>query len=410
MNRFLSKNYLPYIISSLFLFVIVSEKSFAFGVPKNFTVAGGYWSNPNNWSPIGVPLAGDLVTIQANCNVDISTAAIGSLTVNGPNITLTVLNLPGATLSISGPINVSGTLDNEGNIDLPTLIPYAFNLLAGATYIHNPRVAEEVIFEKSTESFATTSNLYIYKWFDEAVPLCDPSKITSGTLGNVYIDIGAVTFDQDGLFSAGASVQYHRIMGSLTVNNTKIIFDDGTGGTSNLILGNVILRGTAIAIFQTGVNRLLNLTTNNFTDSSSLATDTSLLMYNSFGTLNWTVNGNLILNHNFTLAQGTMSESLPNATVTVNGNATFSNGEINFIKQCSSNLTMNVTGTTTIGSLPKFRMIDGNTGALILQPAIWSSQVEIIIFLLGAAMLRFLLQVMLQMLPLQMIFQLRAQV
>ncbi len=359
------KKCLNCIIASLILIISVSEKSFA--VAKTFNVAGGVWSNPGHWNPAGVPVAGDVITIAANGSVDISTAIIGSLVIN-TGCTLTVMNLPGATLSINGPItvNTGATLDNQGNIDVLTPFPYqAFTLTGTATYTHNPRVPEEVIFENSNENFSQTSTLNIRKWFDEAVPLCAPNKVNSGTLGNLYIDIGPVIWDQDGWFSNGGTWTNHRIWGSLTINNTKVVFDDGTGLSTGLTLQDVTLSGTAIALFQTGSPRPFTLITGNFTDNSTLTTDTSCIMYNTYGTLTWTVNGSLTLAHNFSLAvDSLLGPAMPNATVTVNGNATFSSGAINFIKQKNSNLTMTVTGTTTIGAVSKFRMIDGYTGAL----------------------------------------------
>jgi hypothetical protein len=373
------KKCLNYFIASLFLCLIISERSLA----ANKTFTGGTTWSAGTWTG-GIPVNGDAVIIAANCTVDISTAIIVGLTVNS-GITLTIANSAIADLSLNGPITVytGGKIDNQGYFNLQGAVATnLFQLIGTATYIHNPRVAEEQIFINSTEDFAATSTLVIMKWFDEAIPLGSPSRISSSNLpnpnfGNVILNVPGVIWDQDGYFSIG-SATFNRIKGDLTIIDTKVIFDDGTGLTNNLKLQNVTLKGNAIAVFQTGSSRLLNLTTNNFTDSSTLATDTSYIKYNSFGSLIWTVNGNLILAHNFTCIQGTMSEPT-SAVITVNGNATFCNNsntpnptEINFIKQCASPLTLTVTGTTTIqsaapGSLSKFRMIDGNNGALIFS-------------------------------------------
>jgi len=360
MNKYLPlKKCLSYLTASLFLLLLIPSKSFS---TARSATNSNTWNNII-WSPPGIVVAGDILTIPAGITVtvDQNTVSLGGLTIFG---TVIIQNSPGATLNLGGNLTVNGTLDNQGNIDVQ-LANIAFTLANGATYIHNPRVPEEVIFENSTETFGTTSNLYIYKWMDEAMPLCAStptysiSKINSATLGNVFIDIGPVIFDQDGLLSP------HRIWGSLTINNTKMIFDDGTGMQSNLTLQDVTLTGTAIAVFQTGANRPFTLVTNNFTDNSTLTTDTSMLMYNSFGNLTWTVNGNLNLAHNFSMTCDTIPVVMTTTSnVTVNGNATFSNGAINFIKQNQSSLTMNVTGTTTIGAVSKFRMIDSYIGAL----------------------------------------------
>jgi hypothetical protein len=90
MNRFLSKNYLRCIIASLFLFVIVSEKSFALARSAS---SSGNW-NSINWTPggVGSVVAGDVLTVPFGftVTVDVSTPALGGLTVSG---TVTVSNL-----------------------------------------------------------------------------------------------------------------------------------------------------------------------------------------------------------------------------------------------------------------------------------------------------------------------------
>jgi hypothetical protein len=195
------KKCLNYFIALLFLCLIISEKSFA--IPKVFSSAGN-WSNAALWSPVGVPGNGDGVTINATCTVDVATAIISSLTVNS-NITLTIANSAIADLSLSGPIVVytGGKIDNQGYFNLQGT-GNQFQLQGTATYIHNPRVAEEQIFINSTEDFSATSTLVIMKWFDEAIPLGSPNRVSPSNpnynFGNVILNVPGVIWDQDGYF------------------------------------------------------------------------------------------------------------------------------------------------------------------------------------------------------------------
>ena len=350
-----------YFFVTVFMSLFISVKIYGASVTA---VANGSWSDATKWSsnPL-LPQAGDNVTIPSGITIDanVNSSLLSSLTVNG---TLNILNAPGASVSVNGniTIGINAAINNNGKLDMVNP-GFQFVVNNGATYLHNPRngaLDDESIFYNSDENFGPTSNLIIMKWFDQTVPLGSTTRVAFSNFGNLTLSVPGITWDQDGYFSTG--LPSSRIKGSFNVTAGQVIMDDGTGGTTSLVLQDVNISGTGNVIFQEGVPRNFTLTTNNFSDNSTSALLTSI-MYQSTGTLTWTVNGNLILNHSFSLIEGFTSE-VGSGTINVSGNATFGAGAIEFIKQSSSPLTLSVGATTTIGAVTKLRFIDGNTGNL----------------------------------------------
>jgi hypothetical protein len=70
---------------------------------KTWSAASGNWSDPSKWSPVGVPISTDHVTISGTVTLDVS-PSIGSLVLNG-------------TIQGTGDISVSGNLtQNSGDL------------------------------------------------------------------------------------------------------------------------------------------------------------------------------------------------------------------------------------------------------------------------------------------------------
>lgn len=330
------------------------------------------WSSAATWGGT-LPLNGETITIPAGITVTADNTfgiITGNLTVNG---TLIVNAVGTADITVNGAIiiNAGGVITNNGKLEI-ALPGYQFVMGPNSTYTHNPLnggLSDESIFYNGVEDFDPTSNLIIQKWFDEIIPLGDVSRVAStnpgpnlGNFGNVTLNVPGVVWDQDGKFGPW------RIKGNFTVLSGQIIMDDGTGASSSLQMQNVTISGPTSSItFQTGPNRPFTFTCNDFTDNSTSATNT-FIMNQSFGTLLWNVNGNLTLNHSFTMIAGTMSEGA-NATLNVSGNVNFQSGTIELAKQILSNFTMTVAGTTTLGNTTKVRFMDGNSGNLVFSTA-----------------------------------------
>ena len=78
----------------LFTFLIANIEAFA--VAKTWNVTTGNWNTPGNWSPSGVPLVGDDVTIPSGRTVTVNVAAVCN------SITFDNTSNAACTITISG--------------------------------------------------------------------------------------------------------------------------------------------------------------------------------------------------------------------------------------------------------------------------------------------------------------------
>ncbi len=60
----------------LTLFIFLTANIEVFAVAKSWNVTTGNWNTPGNWSPSGVPLVGDDVTIPSGRTVTVDVAAV----------------------------------------------------------------------------------------------------------------------------------------------------------------------------------------------------------------------------------------------------------------------------------------------------------------------------------------------
>ena len=107
-----------------------------------------------------------------------------------------------------------------------------------------------------------------------------------------------------------------RIKNTLTIKAGLFILDNGMGMTTALTLQNVVLSGAGRIQVQTGTPRNLTLVTGNFTDSGTSGTASSII-YLAVGNLNWTVNGNLTINHRFSISEGASAADIGTTNVQV---------------------------------------------------------------------------------------------
>jgi hypothetical protein len=327
------------------------------------------WNNPASWVGGVVPGAGASVVIQPACTmrVNVNTAVINNVTVNG---FLDVLNSATSTLTYNGNmvLNTNATLRNNGGIVQSSSTLRTFSLAAGATYIHNPRNLtnlDESIFEKSTETFALTSNLIIQKWFDLTKPLGSSNRVQQPiTFGNVTLNIPDVNpWEQNNQFMT--TMDTPRILGTLMVSSGIVRMDDGAGNSDFMEFNDVVINGTGSIIFISGPTRpAFVLVTDNFTDVST-STNPTVIMDNVFNMTFWTVNGSVTLGHNFYGIVGSGVNPGGSLTVSISGNLVISGGAVQFVSMAFAGLTLNVNGSTTISGTPtKVRFIDGNAGNL----------------------------------------------
>ena len=348
-----------FMVTVLFVFSSYRSEALIFQ-----SVASGNF-NTLIWNQPGLyPTAGDTVVINTGTTVTIigiNTDILGSVTVNAGG-TLTIANNAVAQLVFAGNLVVSGTLINNGRIDMT--VPGNFVLGNGAVYDHNPRIniaVDEKVFENGVESFSPSSTLIIRKWASTALPLIGPTRITSD-IGNLVTSVSGATWEQKGQFSP------NRIKGSLLVTDGVLRMDDGSGATTTLTLNDVTLRGNSAIIFQEGNNRNLTLTMGNFTDSSTLSTQPTIIMNMSLGALNLTVNGHFITRHDF-IAVYDSTFPIRSASVIANimGDLFIqgSGNKFDFCKQVNAPLTLTVGGNTKIAGNPNYvRFVDSGNGFL----------------------------------------------
>ncbi|MEO5569843.1 MAG: hypothetical protein ABIT08_07420 [Bacteroidia bacterium] len=341
-------------------FNFIGNKSFGITATQS-----GNWSAAATWGG-SLPLAGQPVIVPAGIivTVDINTPIVSDITVSG---TLTTINTGSSNLTYSGNLTVNGYLYNNGGIE-QTTSGRTFLLNGTATYLHNPKnttLLDETIFSMSNETFSASSNLFIQKWFDLTLPLGSATRVQSSDFGNVTLAIpDTVSWEQDGKFMTAAITG--RILGKLTVSSGVVSMDNGNGnsgaGTSDLYLNDVTINGTGSIIFQSGINRPLALITGNFIDTSTTVRPT-IISDSCFSVINWTVNGNAIISHNFYGIRGSGSQPGGDLNININSNLTIGGGNVSFIRKCSAPLTINVIGNTTIQGTPSsVRFIEGNTG------------------------------------------------
>ena len=261
-----------------------------------------------------------------------------------------------ATLQCNGNviINNGGLITNNGAFNMANSTTFTIN--NGGTYNHNPRVndtANETMFNRTgaTNTFGISSNLIMNGWSSGATPLGQYAP----AFGNITFSAGGV-WDQDGTFAP------NKIKGNVSITSGQINFDDGTGATTALTInGTVTTSATGGVVFAQGANRNLTLVTGAFThNGSSLAAG----MYTTYGTFNWTVNGNMSVSRDFTAVQGTGS-NVATTVVQINGNLNISGGLFDFNRAVNAPLTLTVTGDISITGTPGWvRFIDANSGAL----------------------------------------------
>ncbi len=328
------------------------------------TLTGGNWSATTTWVGGVVPSAGSSVTIpfSSTVSVNINTPIVNNVVVNG---TLNIPNFATSTLSYSGNMTVSGSLNNLGGI-IQTTNGRAFNITGTGSYRHEPMsvsLLDESIFIKSVETFSNTSSITIVKWFDMQVGLGDPTRVGTSNFGNVTLSVNDTNYwEQNGDFmNAGVK----RIYGTLSVTAGTVSMDNGVGATTYQVFNDIIISGTGRIIFSSGANRPLILETNNFTDFSTVTNKPTIIQDNCFGYTQWNVAGNAILGHDFYGIIGTGTNFGGNLNVQITGNLSITGGTVGFVVKANAPFTLNVNGTTSIsGSPSSVRFIDGNTGDL----------------------------------------------
>lgn len=307
------------------------------GAPSTKTwVSGATWSTAT-WSPAGAPTPCSNVVLPSGCTLTNSTATqINDLTIQ-----------TGASLTATAAITVGGT----------------FTIQSGATYTHSNATAVASTIFLGSESFDQNSTFKVTDWHDYN----DPLGQYASQFGHVtYSPAANYNWDQDGTF--GGATQ--KLFGKLTVTAGRIIFDDGTGGTTQLTISDVETSGSGSVTFQSGADRDLTLTTGSITHNGS---QVMTIMDEAVGNLNWTVNGSFTTSVDFT-AQESSTDGVTAGSTTINctGDWSITGGLYDFNRAISGNLSFTVGGDIGISGSPgwvRFMDYQGATGTMTVNAA-----------------------------------------
>lgn len=259
---------------------------------------------------------------------------------NGVTVTVT-----SATACNNLTIETGGTLITTSALTCNGL----FTIQDGGTYTHsNTGVASTTIFAGST-SFGTASNIIVTDWHDYN----DPLGQYATQFGNwTFSPAANYVWDQDGTFG-GAS---QKLFGKLTVTAGQIAFDDGTGGTTQLIIDDVETSGSGTVFFQEGADRNYTLTTGNITHNGS---QVMTIMDEAIGDLNWTLNGSFTTSQDFTAQESyTDGVTAGSTTVNVTGDWTINGGLFDFNRAVAGNVNLTFGGGVNITAADWVRFLD----------------------------------------------------
>jgi hypothetical protein len=276
----------PYAMTLLLWIASCCVVPSAFGISK-MTTGSGVFSDPQIWTPAGVPGHADHVTISQGhvINMDVNSDINTLEVMKGSRLKLT----PGMTLALGGNLTVAGEMDMNGG-DISFTQGNKFTLLNGSSFTWNPGSNTQSgasLFTKGTEDFHEESELIITKWFNySGVPL---GSLVTGHFGNLTLN----SFQNGLIFEWNQNNEFesHHVKGKLTIGQAWVVLDK-SGSISNTTIGSIELNN---------VNSFLDLHNGDHPSSFSLQTDsivniggTFTGIHNGNGDVNITVRKNLV--------------------------------------------------------------------------------------------------------------------
>lgn len=240
---------------------------------KTFTAASGTWSTASNWSPAGVPAAGDTVTISngSTCIVSTTSTCAALFLSSGTASTLTVNN--NRTLTVSGSVRIKNSLTVGGSAggSLTVNGKFIVDSTGVFTKTNGHMTVNDTAFIYGSIVFTSTSGTKIFSrivvansgvWNNSANEsftlrrgLTNYGTFTSGTGGytfsnyNQSLDGNAITFAGSITVSNGRTVTNNTVLtitGNLTGGGTSAVFVNAAGAVLN-VNGTVMATGTLTA-------------------------------------------------------------------------------------------------------------------------------------------------------------------
>jgi hypothetical protein len=272
------------------------------------------WSIASNWTPAGVPVAGDAVTINMGATpYPIITSAV--------NATCTSVYLAsGATLSIQGTLSVTGGFTNYGSVTLQGTLTTGADLYEYGNLNFTNEIAVLTIND-DLRCFSGGSLTYAPGLLDypditvkgdlvfntgSSINLTHGKVVLSGTTQNIYTYAAATLY-------------------GLSVNSTNCYFNSGS--TQSL---------TVTSTFQVPAGKHFygNADVTTYLNGY-ISVGTGAVMQFTVGTVNLSGNANANITtvsgnyfNNLTISKGSAYHVLLNSDITVNGDLTINSGAL----------------------------------------------------------------------------------
>ena len=287
---------------------------------------GGDWSGVGNWSPDGVPGAGDvaLIDLAGQYAISLDVPEIGSLTLNATGVTLT----PSGTLKLDGSLDVkAGTLTVSHTIQGGTLvadggtIAYAGGTLDGVT-LSGPldlsaanaslTIADGINFTGSTPGLILDTGAGSSLSFSETQTLDNVAIIAGNSTGTASLKAGELILDANSSLTVIRPDNTFSFAG-LDNRGTVSIIDSSTFQLTNVTnTGTVNIEGSNL--FERG---LANAGTLALADGTSLYASV-VGAFSNTGTITVDSTSTLHIENDLTLAQlGTIDNN--GGTVLISG-------------------------------------------------------------------------------------------
>ena len=210
--------------------------------------AGGLWSAPGNWTPVGVPAAGTTVTIPNSATktslvVDVPTTCAGITISSGANtFTLTVNN--GQSLTVNGTLSIGGP--TAANIVKSVVLATSTSTLTATDIVltdvvggnANTNAALNIGAGTATVSGNVTMNGNVTS--ENRITIASGGKLTIG--GTLSPANGTVTLN------TGSYVEYNaagaQVMRAMTYSNL-IVSGSGSKSAAVTVNDSLLVNGTA---------------------------------------------------------------------------------------------------------------------------------------------------------------------
>lgn len=389
----------------LFIFLLMFVTSVSNAATKTWIGGTGTtlnWTTPANWSPVGVPVAGDDVVFSTAGTLTFTTGPAASIAFNSLTISdgaVTITASASRTLTLGGNAGTDFTIASGASLTLGTNISITMassatgdisgilTVNSGRTFnTNNATVVTTVtgsLVNSGTVTCTTASKLlmqsgstYTHSQSGGNIPTATWNSASTCNITGVVATFPSNDAQSFGNFiwdCSGQGTNQLQFSGSLTATGTVTVTNTGTIGSGRIELGNASGNNIGNLIINGGTLRMASNTARTLDVSGSVTISSGTLLMssgNNVGTLN--VGGD------FSHTGGTIDEtsSGSGAIIFNGGTQIFTSGgtvsnTINYTVNSGSTLQMAATGTVVTGN--SFTLSSGATIDITSTAGITSS-------------------------------------